>query len=379
MFFSAVPAFSGASPGWTVLDKSFSAVTIGIAFSDANTGYTSFTDGSSAPKIVKTTNGGANWTAVETEKSLIMPMGFAAAKDGKTHIGTVGVLANDYSADGETFKPSISTTLASQSIKYEGGRFTVAGTEKVCHSTTGALFSCSSKVPLKNKGTGRYASSPSKDVIYLTAGTWPQKPSPPSPPSVSGEESVALSRNVRVRRSDGWMKARFEPLAEPAAANASGYTAELWKSEDGGQTWTALLQSEGEFYFNDIDCADETTCVAVGEGFSADGSTSPGARVYMTTDGKTFTLKHQGADGSSLMAAKAISKTEHWAGGSSKSGALTAPVLALHSTDGGATWANDPSASKVHGQMITAMDFAGGVGYATTVNALQISSLLKYA
>jgi photosystem II stability/assembly factor-like uncharacterized protein len=130
---------------------------------------------------------------------------------------------------------------------------------------------------------------------------------------------------------------------------------------------------------DDIHCYDEVTCVAVGEGFSHDGSTSPGARVYVTTDGTTFTLKHQEADGSSLMAAKMLSKTEHWAGGSSKAGGLTAPVLALHSTDGGESWANDPSATHVPGQMITAFDFVDGVGYATTVNALQVSSILKYA
>ena len=62
-----------------------------------------------------------------------------------------------------------------------------------------------------------------------------------------------------------------------------------------------------------------------------------------------------------------------------QAGGLVAPVLALHSTDGGETWANDPSCEGVLGQMITAFDFVGGVGYATTVNALQISSLLKYA
>jgi hypothetical protein len=104
-----------------------------------------------------------------------------------------------------------------------------------------------------------------------------------------------------------------------------------------------------------------------------------GARVYVSTDGETFSLKHQGEDGSSLMAAKMLSKAEHWAGGTTKAGGLVAPVLALHSVDGGATWANDPSSSKVLGQMITAFDFVDGVGYATTVNALQISSLLKYA
>jgi len=172
----------------------------------------------------------------------------------------------------------------------------------------------------------------------------------------------------------------IEPHADEAApANASGYTAELWKSEDGGKTWTSLLSSEGEFYFNDIDCFDANTCVAVGEGFAQDGSTSPGARVYFTTDGKTFKLMHQGEDGSSLLPCKAISATEHWAGGSTKAGGLTAPALTLHSTDGGQTWANDPSASKVRGQMITSMDFVGGVGYATTVDSLQLTGLLKYA
>ena len=58
--------------------------------------------------------------------------------------------------------------------------------------------------------------------------------------------------------------------------------------------------------------------------------------------------------------------------------ALAAPVLALHSTDTGATWANEHGA--VLGQMITAMSFPSAKhGYATTVNALQISSLLEYA
>lgn len=278
------------------------------------------------------------------------------------------------------FQKSRLGPLTSQSVKYQAGRFVSAKTDGACHSVTGALYQCTSKAPLKFPGTGRYVASPSKDVIYLTAGQWPQ--APPSPPSAAN--TVKLSRNLRVHHSDKWMSARFAPVGPEEAqlsveANTTGYTAELWKSEDGGKTWTSLFSSEGEFYFNDISCADDNTCIAVGEGFSQDGSTSPGARVYVTTDGKTFTMKYQGEDGSSLMAAKSISQTEHWAGGISKSGAAFAPTLALHSTDTGATWANDPSANNVKGQMITAMDFVGGVGYATTVNGLQISSLLKYS
>jgi len=378
----AMPSVATAGE-WSVLNGHFSAVSIGIAFKDATTGWTTFTDGSSAPKIVKTINGGMNWTAVNSSGTIVMPTGFAALHGKSDHIGSVGLLSNEYSVDGNNFQPSLGGPLVSQSIKHEAGRFVVAGTNGACHSFEGALFLCGSKAPLKYKGTGRYVSSPSKDVIYLTTGQWPAAPSAPA-------GSVSLSRNIRVQQSAKTLA--FEPVgaaAPPiveanssgytAEANSSGYTAELWKTVDGGKTWKSLFSDEGNFYFNDISCFDETTCVAVGEGFGEDGSASPGARVYVTTDGETFALKHQGADGSSLMAAKMLSKMEHWAGGTTKAGGLVAPLLALHSTDGGETWANDPSSSKVLGQMITAFDFVDGVGYATTVNALQISSLLKYA
>merc|ERR1712050_348422 len=157
------------------------------------------------------------------------------------------------------------------------------------------------------------------------------------------------------------------------------YTAELWKSSDGGKTWKNLIADKGSFYFNDIHCIDDTHCVAVGEGFANDGSANPGARVYVTSDGETFKELHRESTtgGESLMAAKMLSTTEHWAGGTTKAGGLTAPLLALHSTDGGNTYTNEHG--MVVGQMITAMDFISNQhGYATTVNALQISSLLQY-
>jgi len=120
-------------------------------------------------------------------------------------------------------------------------------------------------------------------------------------------------------------------------------------------------------------------CVAVGEGFANDGSTSPGARVYITNDGENFKEVHResttGAE--SLVSARMLSATEHWAGGTTKAGGLTAPLLALHSLDGGKTYANEHG--NVIGQMITSMDFVSSQhGYATTVNALQVSSLLQF-
>ena len=54
------------------------------------------------------------------------------------------------------------------------------------------------------------------------------------------------------------------------------------------------------------------------------------------------------------------------------------PVLALHSADGGASWTNEHNS--ITGQMITAFSWpSSGRAFATTVNALQISSLLAYA
>merc|ERR1712107_407272 len=113
-------------------------------------------------------------------------------------------------------------------------------------------------------------------------------------------------------------------------------------------------------------------------GFANDGSKEPGARVFVTSDGETFKEVHrETTDGASLMAAKMLSTTEHWAGGTTQAGGLRAPLLALHTTDGGSTYTNEHG--NVVGQMITAMDFISDKhGYATTVNALQISSLLQY-
>merc|ERR1712100_349829 len=111
----------------------------------------------------------------------------------------------------------------------------------------------------------------------------------------------------------------------------------------------------GNYYFNDIHCIDETHCVAVGEGFAQDGSADPGARVFLTTDGETFNEVHREADPASLMTARMLSQTEHWAGGTSKAGGFTAPALALHSTDGGQTHINE--ATNIHGNMFTSLDF----------------------
>lgn len=252
---------------------------------------------------------------------------------------------------------------------------TLSQASGVCMSTTNGIFYSCHKVPYKYGQTGRYSSSPSANVIYHTAGTWPSK-------SPSRDDLFEITRNLRiVRKAGGAVKYEVGPrmqIEQPSDENTT-YTAELWKSTDGGKTWKNLIADKGNFYFNDIHCIDDTHCVAVGEGFAQDGSKDPGARVYVTTDGETFKEAHRESTtgGESLMAAKMLTTTEHWAGGTTKTGGLVAPLLALHSKDGGNSYTNEHG--NVIGQMITAMDFISNQhGYATTVNALQVSSLLQY-
>jgi hypothetical protein len=240
----------------------------------------------------------------------------------------------------------------------------------------GALYICH-KAPFKS--SARYSSSPSKSVIYTTGGQWPDNNNVGADGLITrtdGGKQHSLSRNVHVVLDS--KSKRLEVSPATAAPNATDYMAELFKSEDGGKTWTSLFHDEGSFYFNGIDCIDETNCIAVGEGFGESGG-KPGARVYQTTDGKTFKLINMvdthGTE--SLMTAKMLSATEFWVGGTQKSGALLQPMLALHSTDSGKTWTNE--GSNILGEMIMSWDWISpSLAYATTVNALQVSSLLKF-
>lgn len=365
--------------GWHVIQKGFSAVTIGIGFQSDRIGWTSYTDGSSMPKIVKTEDGGQSWNPIQNTTGLnFITMGVSAAKGYWTNVATSGALESDlWSTDGERFVQSVGAPIVSQDIKHEAGRIIMAGPKGPCISTTGgAVYKCITNVPLNNPGTGRYASCPSKDVCYFTAGQWPSDN--PSTQYSRGDSKVfKVSHQLRViQAADGSVKHELGPEILNGD-NVTGYTGELWKTTDGGATWTNLINDEGNFYFNDIHCSDEKTCVAVAEGFAQDGSGAPGARVYLTTDGSTFNLVHQETQGTeSLMTARMISNTEYWAGGSVKPGGFYSPALILHSQDAGQTHLDESNGIK--GQMITSWDFVSGDhAYATSITALQVCNLLE--
>jgi len=119
----------------------------------------------------------------------------------------------------------------------------------------------------------------------------------------------------------------------------SGIWGEIWKTTDGGSTWTLSYSNYGEFYFNAIDCCDENTCYAVAEGDSSSGSTQSGARIIMTANGgQSWTqVYYNSNDASSLMGVHCISDTEAWAGGGIIASKDFSGIF-LHTTDGGQQW-----------------------------------------
>jgi hypothetical protein len=378
--------FAGAvadTPEWHIIHKAFSALTMGIGFQDDKTGWTTFTDGSSMPITVKTTDGGATFSQVTNQTGFhFMTLSLAAKKGDETGVAFVGALESDgYSTDGDTFQQSIGAPITSQDVKFESGKFWLAGPDGPCFSEdAGASYKCIT-VPLVNNGTGRYVSSPAENVIYFTAGSWPMDDSSKRTWTEGAETHRQLTRIVKTVHNSETSESRYEvtDLKQIANDDDEQYVAELWKSSDNGATWKSLLSNTGDYYFNDIHCIDETHCVTVAEGFAKDGSGDPGARVFLTQDGETFSEVHrENTTGEeSLMTCKMLSTTEHWAGGTSKAGSLFAPALALHSTDAGKTHNNE--GSSIQGNMFTSMDFLSPEhGYATTITGAQVCNLLEF-
>jgi hypothetical protein len=133
MKFAVASLLAGASAEeWKVIQKGFSAVTIGIGFQNDRIGWTTFTDGSSLPSVVKTEDGGITWNKVQNQTGVhFLTTGLAASKSYITDVAVVGALESDmWSLDGERFVQSIGAPLASQDAKFQGGKLWIGGPKR---------------------------------------------------------------------------------------------------------------------------------------------------------------------------------------------------------------------------------------------------------
>lgn len=290
----------------------------------------------------------------------------------------VGVGGTYYTVDGFDYGPSeleIGFVQTQAVYSLGGGKYAYAGTynshQGVAVSTNGGVRFQGRWLP-KNFSVApvRYAAFPSDQVIYMTGGMWPSD----NNQQVSGMHDV----NARVRYNSN--TAKFENRAPVLAQdNVTGYTAMLAKSEDGGKTWVKQFESQDQFYFNGISCASETVCMAVAEGFAQDGSTAPGAHVFKTTDGKTWTkiYTYGAATGGSALDVKMLSETEAWVGFTFAESTLNSGAAFGHTTDGGKTWTHSPTLNGVG--TVTQMSFIDdNNAFAVAVTVYQISTVMRF-
>ena len=194
------------------------------------------------------------------------------------------------------------------------------------------------KLKTPTGASARYGAFPTSDVWYVSGGCWP----PSNNTAEYKAEYHHITQHIKVNKLT--KKVTVDPLhmlnqpAYPAPgmiapAVDGSYTAVIAKTSDAGATWELQYSSTGEFYFNQIDCASADVCMAVGEGFAHDGSSSPGAHVFGTTDGgKTWTDLHT-VPGGAGMTINMLSASEAWVGVTEEGGAGF-----LHTTDGGKTF-----------------------------------------
>jgi hypothetical protein len=189
----------------------------------------------------------------------------------------------------------------------------------------------------------RYGAFPTQNTWYVASGAWPNQ-------AVQYDAS-RVSHRVRIVPSTTAPVNRFI-----SAQNLlRGYVGAISKTTDGGATWTKMFDSNGQYYFNQISCADADNCFAVGENGKM-------ATVLKTTDGGANWTPVLTLNGPySLHAVDMLSTTEIFVSGGTVSSGADKELVGLYyrSTDGGATWAKS-----VFNGYGWDMDFRNGVGYA---------------
>jgi photosystem II stability/assembly factor-like uncharacterized protein len=99
----------------------------------------------------------------------------------------------------------------------------------------------------------RYGAFPTTETWFVSSGSWPYDAS---------EKLAATTHRLSARVH---LKAQGADFKAAKAGSVTGYPGAISKTTDGGATWTKVYDSEGGAYFNEINCFDVNSCIAVAE------------------------------------------------------------------------------------------------------------------
>jgi photosystem II stability/assembly factor-like uncharacterized protein len=342
---TAVALLAGSAAGaasWAAVDSptfEHNSVCLQVAFDAA--GRVGFAGGGShdgcPAHIQKTTDGGVTWEVAWPQgncSDLDFNLFLSAATRDDTHAVVGGAFFQTWTEDGASFYPALNnfgTPPQDAGVIPGSGQFAlVSGKERrvggnsVDVSDNGVNYT---RIPIPDTAVNssnhlaRYGAFPSKDVWYVTAGTFEG--------SGAATSRNKLSRHFVVDDQTGTIRVR----AAPAAAGPNdGDTAAIVKTADGGKTWSLVYKNKpgDNIYPNGIHCASEQHCVACLEGDTA--------RIVVTRDGgQTWKeTMHDTDPHSSLMAVHMLTDKEVWVAGGHP--AQNFEGRFWHSLDGGDTW-----------------------------------------
>lgn len=222
----------------------------------------------------------------------------------------------------------------------------------------------------------RYGDYPSSTTWYITEGTWPSSSLDSSPflhAFPNSESGFEMTSNVHVGKID-----HAKVASSNKDANGNGYLANIYKTTDGGKTFSKVFESTStdQFYFNAISCGSETNCVAVAEGeVTANKVIQHTTFAYMTSDGGASWSKvfDGGYTYMSIIPVKMISETEGWMGPSGYLPGSKTQVVTdfMFTSDGGATWTIDQSLEDC---ISTYIDSSDGLSMSTCLKLGGVSS-----
>eukprot|EP00943_MAST-04B_sp_MAST-4B-sp1_P004202 g4202.t1 len=279
----------------------------------------------------RTTDGGKSWEGILPG----LPQCQSVEGFDKTKIGMAG--HSGYPDNGVT-------------ISEDSGK-----TWKVYNASPGLNFT--------NGEHARYASYPSVNTWYITAGTWgnPLSSKMKELPIVGhyrctnslsssssnnnerGTIKHLLSDRIGICEDGGYEILPPDIHSYEGSNDENGYVAAIAKTVDGGKTFTNVYRSTGKFYMNGIHCATENHCIAVAEGHNV---AKPGTFLVVTNDGgENWNITRVGGPHDTLMAARDIDGKEGWGLGGQL--ALDMTLRAWHTLNGGQSFTNAGASVKL--------------------------------
>jgi hypothetical protein len=379
--FAAV-AYAGT---WSVKNLNFATIADAISCASPTTCIAPVGVNGQGSFIWMSTDGGNTWNT-EQEPFELMFLGASMQGDTAVVADELSLLYNNASTAGDYVfgYPKGDFLVTSQNVETFGASSYAATGEDPLNNGNGVSVSTNGGANWKwynatiLKTFARYGAFPSASTWYISAGEWPENH------NAAGDDTYRrLTSRIHItQKSKTELGIRHFNAAERSAdfeaetprAGDPGWKAQIVKTTDGGKTWTSQFYDEGNFYFNQIGCTDVNHCCAVGE---SDGTSSPGIRIYCTTNGGSNwnRVLYLNNPDLSVLSLRWVSGTEGWAGGGDMN-PFTFTGYFWHTMDGGNTWTNQ----SVPGQYGNDIAFpTDSIGFAVSFNEMDESSLLSYS